>query len=80
MPIHHSKHFFCNLACPLSELRSHWGFSLICFFFFFEVAAKTSSNKRTEMAKQRHFFYYYYSVVMLLFAAKHLCSVYTLPR
>lgn len=41
MPIHHSKQFFCNLACPLSELQSHWGFSSLPFFssFFFEVAA-----------------------------------------
>lgn len=42
MPIHHSKQFFSNLACPLSELRSHWGFVpflFFFFFFFFEVAA-----------------------------------------
>lgn len=45
MPIHHSKQFFCNLACPFSELEP---LGALVFLFFVVVAAKISPNKRRK--------------------------------
>ncbi len=71
MPIHHSKQFFRNLACPLSELQPLGG------SFFFVVAAKISSNIRKKEEKQSHstFAFFHSIVIVLCIATSVQCAL-----
>lgn len=73
MPIHHSKQFFRNLSCPLSELQP-------LGVHFFVVAAKISPNKRKKKEKLSHgtfAFFSQYSYCLLHHNISTMCTGFT---
>lgn len=70
MPIHHSKQFFRNLACPLSELQPLG----VQFFFFLWSQPKYLQIKEQKRLIKVILFLFFFTVY-LLYMHHNICTM-----